>query len=87
MSTVKVEVVGYNRDWATLFEEEAEKIKSILGDELIEIHHIGSTAVENLKAKPIIDIMPVVKILRKLINTMKNLLSWGMSQRRIWYSW
>ncbi|NLM44606.1 MAG: GrpB family protein [Clostridiales bacterium] len=66
MSTVKVEVVGYNRDWATLFEEEAEKIKSILGDELIEIHHIGSTAVENLKAKPIIDIMPVVKDIEKV---------------------
>jgi GrpB-like predicted nucleotidyltransferase (UPF0157 family) len=28
-------------------------------DEIIEIHHIGSTAVPNLKAKPIIDIMPI----------------------------
>ena len=41
--------------------EEAEKLNLIFGDEIIDIHHIGSTAVPGLKAKPIIDIMPVVK--------------------------
>ncbi|HCQ89504.1 MAG TPA: hypothetical protein DIU45_06820, partial [Clostridium sp.] len=44
----------------------AKKIKEILGKELIEIHHIGSTSVENLKAKPIIDIMPVVHDIEKV---------------------
>jgi len=63
---MKVEVVEYKREWPALYEEEAQKIKNILGDELIEIHHIGSTSVENLKAKPIIDIMPVVKDIEKV---------------------
>lgn len=58
---MKVEVVEYNEQWAILFNEEARKISRILNGELVAIYHIGSTAVENLKAKPIIDIMPVVK--------------------------
>lgn len=55
---MKVEVVEYSSKWPILFQEEARKIKNILRDELIGIYHIGSTAVENLKAKPIIDIIP-----------------------------
>lgn len=58
---MKVEVVDYNPDWHFLYIKEAKKIKEILGKELVAIYHIGSTAVEGLKAKPIIDIMPVVK--------------------------
>jgi GrpB-like predicted nucleotidyltransferase (UPF0157 family) len=58
---MKVEVVEYSSKWPIMFQEEALKIKNILRDELIDIYHIGSTAVENLKAKPIIDIMPVVR--------------------------
>lgn len=33
----------------------------IYGSKLYAIHHIGSTSVQGLSAKPIIDIMPVVK--------------------------
>ncbi|HHY78146.1 MAG TPA: GrpB family protein [Clostridiales bacterium] len=77
MSTVKVEVVEYNRDWPALFEEEVEKIRNILGDELIEIHHIGSTSVEHLKAKPIIDIMPVVKDIEKVDNYNEEFIKLG----------
>lgn len=57
----KIEVTVFNKEWAVLFEEEAEKIKYIFGENLISIDHIGSTSVAGLKAKPIIDIMPVVK--------------------------
>ncbi|MBN6206807.1 GrpB family protein [Ralstonia pickettii] len=56
-----MEVTVFNKEWAVLFEEEAEKIKYIFGENLISIDHIGSTSVAGLKAKPIIDIMPVVK--------------------------
>ncbi|WP_019849948.1 GrpB family protein [Desulfitobacterium sp. PCE1] len=63
---MKVEVVEYNSKWANLYQEEAEKIKNILGNELVDIYHIGSTSVVNLKAKPIIDIMPVVKDIKKV---------------------
>lgn len=59
--TIKVEVVPYNPDWPQLFEREAELIRSVLGPELTALHHIGSTSVRDLAAKPIIDIMPVVR--------------------------
>lgn len=59
-----VRVVDYNPQWPKLFAAEAVLIQSILEDCLVAIHHIGSTAVEGLCAKPIIDIMPVVRELR-----------------------
>ncbi|WP_409292648.1 GrpB family protein [Peribacillus sp. SCS-37] len=56
----RVEVCPYDKEWAQMFREEAEKINLILGDEMIHIYHIGSTSIPGLSAKPIIDIMPVV---------------------------
>ncbi|WP_338785846.1 GrpB family protein [Metabacillus sp. FJAT-53654] len=54
-------ITDYNENWTQLFKKEAKLISEILKDELVEIHHIGSTAVTDLKAKPIMDIMPIVK--------------------------
>ena len=54
-------VVDYNPLWHQLFKEEAERIEEILGANLVAIYHIGSTSVPFLAAKPVIDIMPVVK--------------------------
>lgn len=62
----KVEVTPYNEQWASMFKEESSKLHEIFGDEIIEIYHIGSTSVNNLKAKPIIDIMPVVKDINRM---------------------
>jgi len=63
---MKVVVTEYNEKWPQLFREESQKIKAIIADELIDIHHIGSTSVPGLQAKPIIDIMPVVKEIEKI---------------------
>lgn len=56
----KVEVCTYREEWISLFEEEKRQIENIFGQELLEVHHIGSTSIHGMKAKPIIDIMPVV---------------------------
>jgi GrpB-like predicted nucleotidyltransferase (UPF0157 family) len=56
----KVTVVPYNQNWKAIFNDEARKLMDIYGDEIVEIHHIGSTSVKGLSAKPIIDILPVV---------------------------
>lgn len=56
-----ITVVEYDPSWPLLFEDEASLIKGIPKDNLVAIHHIGSTSVPFLAAKPIIDIMPVVK--------------------------
>ena len=56
-----VRVVPYRPEWPLLFAQEAEKIGKAFGAELLAVHHIGSTSVEGLAAKPIIDILAVVR--------------------------
>jgi GrpB-like predicted nucleotidyltransferase (UPF0157 family) len=62
----KVEVTTYNKAWPSMFEEEANELRKIFDSEVIKIHHIGSTSVKGLKAKPVIDIMPVVKNINRI---------------------
>lgn len=62
----KIEVVPYNPNWVKLFEEEAARIQEAIPEGLIAIHHIGSTSVPGLAAKPIIDMMPEVSDLTVL---------------------
>ena len=57
----RVGVVCYNPNWQKMYKEESEKIKNILDDIIIDIHHIGSTAIPGIKAKPVIDILVEVK--------------------------
>ncbi|WP_028330539.1 GrpB family protein [Brachyspira alvinipulli] len=61
-----IEIVDYDPNWKNLYIEEESKIKNIINDILISIHHIGSTSIENLKAKPIIDILAVVDDINKV---------------------
>lgn len=62
----KVEVVDHNPAWKIIYKDEANAISNILGNILIAAHHIGSTALSSIKAKPIIDILLVVKELDQL---------------------
>ncbi|KTC72542.1 glutamate rich protein GrpB [Legionella birminghamensis] len=55
-----VQVVPYDINWPLKFADEAKEIKVALGANCIEIHHIGSTSVPGLAAKPVIDMIPVV---------------------------
>lgn len=56
-------VVDYNPLWEEVYRKEEKLVKDILKDNCIEIHHIGSTAVKGLAAKPIIDILVGVQSL------------------------
>jgi GrpB-like predicted nucleotidyltransferase (UPF0157 family) len=58
MSAIKV--VDYDPAWPALFEAQKRTILSIIGDLVDDIHHIGSTSVEGLCAKPKIDIHAVL---------------------------
>jgi GrpB-like predicted nucleotidyltransferase (UPF0157 family) len=62
----KVEVVPHNPDWHSLFETESKQITIALGENFVAIHHIGSTSIETLYAKPIIDILVEVSSITKV---------------------
>ena len=62
----KVEVINYTEDWKLNFLEEAKNLKVILGEEIIEINHIGSTSIPKMPAKPIIDIILVVEDINRV---------------------
>ena len=61
-----VKVVSYDSEWPEIYEREKNLILQILGEEAAAIYHIGSTSVPGLCAKPIIDIMPVVRDISKV---------------------
>jgi GrpB-like predicted nucleotidyltransferase (UPF0157 family)/RimJ/RimL family protein N-acetyltransferase len=56
----KVVLKQHDPEWIGQFEEEAARLTAVFQPNLVAIHHIGSTAVPGIKAKPIIDIMVVV---------------------------
>ena len=62
----KIEIVGYSIAWPIEFEREASSIRAAIGDVVVEIHHIGSTAIPGCDAKPIIDMLAVVTSLEDL---------------------
>jgi GrpB-like predicted nucleotidyltransferase (UPF0157 family) len=53
-------VVPYNPDWPNEFAGESKAIAAAFGDIRIAIHHIGSTSIPGMHAKPIIDMLAVV---------------------------
>lgn len=64
----KVEVVPYQEVWGRMYQEESEKIKAIFGKRLVNVYHIGSTAIPNMSAKPVIDIMVEVNNIAEVDN-------------------
>ena len=57
----RVVVVPYSEQWKTDFETIKQYLLPTVEDIIISIEHIGSTSVEGLSAKPIIDIDIVIK--------------------------
>jgi GrpB-like predicted nucleotidyltransferase (UPF0157 family) len=53
-------LVPHDPAWAAAFEREADLIRTVLAGVPIELHHIGSTAIPGIVAKPVIDIIGVV---------------------------
>ena len=51
----------YSDQWPAAFDQEKANLLALLGDELVAVHHIGSTSIPGLAAKPIIDLLPLVR--------------------------
>lgn len=61
MRTKKVIVLPYDASWKTAFNDIRRELEAALGDLAVGIEHVGSTSVEGLSAKPIIDIDVVIR--------------------------
>ncbi|MFD1407196.1 GrpB family protein [Kroppenstedtia eburnea] len=55
-----ITLVEYDPRWPELFDREADRVRSILGNKALRVEHVGSTSVPGLCAKPIIDMLLVV---------------------------
>lgn len=70
-------------EWARAFARERERLEALLGSELVVVHHVGSTSVPGLAAKPIIDLVPVVHTVERFDGTLGDVLvkagyrAWG----------
>jgi GrpB-like predicted nucleotidyltransferase (UPF0157 family) len=59
--TKRVIVESYNSEWKRDFEDIRSELMAVLEGKVISIEHVGSTSVEGLSAKPIIDIDVVIE--------------------------
>lgn len=57
---VTIRLSAYDPTWPALYAQEAERLRHALGTLVRQLEHVGSTAVPDLSAKPIIDIVLVV---------------------------
>jgi len=55
-----IEVVAYDPRWPEAFTWAREELAAAWGPNVVVIHHIGSTSIAGLYAKPVIDILAVV---------------------------
>lgn len=62
----KVELVPHDPQWSAVAAAEQERLAAALGAVLVAVHHVGSTAIPQITAKPILDLMPVVTTLGAL---------------------
>jgi GrpB-like predicted nucleotidyltransferase (UPF0157 family) len=68
---IPVILAPYNPDWPHMAASQAVRLR-VLGPTLVTVHHIGSTSVPGLAAKPIIDLMPLVTNLVDLDRQRRN---------------
>lgn len=61
MRTKRVAVVPYDAAWEAAFEAIKRELEAAIGDLILDIEHVGSTAVQGLSAKPCIDLDIVIK--------------------------
>ncbi|HEV7309150.1 GrpB family protein [Ensifer sp.] len=78
-----IEIRIWSAEWAGQFEAKASTIRSALGEHAARIDHVGSTAIEGLDAKPIIDIQISVTDLQSIDLLAERLATVGYVWRRL----
>lgn len=55
-----VELRPHDDRWPSLFAAEAKRLRAALGETILAVEHIGSTAIPEMPAKPLLDMMAAV---------------------------
>jgi GrpB-like predicted nucleotidyltransferase (UPF0157 family) len=79
--TAGVTIVDYDPRWPQLFEQARAELSEALGQSVIAVHHVGSTAVPGLCAKPVLDILVSVPYLQTALQLVPKLESLGYEFR------
>lgn len=67
-----ITIIDNNDDFRDIYLDEKKKLKFLLGDNIIRISHIGSTSIQRIKTKPIVDILIEIDFDKK--NIVKEIL-------------
>ncbi|MCM3088067.1 GrpB family protein [Bhargavaea ginsengi] len=62
----RLEIRSYQQEWPLQFKEASNTFQEIFGNALTDIHHIGSTSIPGMAAKPVIDILAEVRDIGEL---------------------
>ena len=76
-----VRLLPYDPDWPMYFQAEKDMLRNALGASVLEIRHIGSTAIPGMPAKPIIDILAAVKNLADVSDFIDPLIRLGYQDK------
>lgn len=76
-----VQLEPHDKQWDEAAIQTIKNLKSILGDDAVDIQHIGSTAIPAIKAKPIIDIVVGVTDFDRIISYNEQLQKEGIFYR------
>lgn len=76
-----VELENFNENWFKEYEKERNFLEEKLKGIALEIHHVGSTSIKGLMAKPVIDILVVIPDLNNILEIENILAGYGYSNR------
>jgi len=76
-----VQLEIHDKNWGIIAQETIEILRSVFKETAVDIQHIGSTAIKNIHAKPIIDIAIGVKQLEDVKSLVPTLEQIGMMYR------
>jgi GrpB-like predicted nucleotidyltransferase (UPF0157 family) len=80
-NTYKITLVPHDPAWALMFQQEAARIAPVFGATLCRIEHIGSTAIPGIKAKPLIDLLVIVRDIRAVDRLTSRMVALGYDAR------
>ena len=63
---MRVRMVPHDPNWRQEFRQEAGRISAAAGSNAVAVHHVGSTAIPGIYAKPVIDLLLVIQDLAAL---------------------